>query len=278
MEDSFMDDRKSARRFELAENSVARSRLDNFRDGLKRFQQQHTEILGATVFGSMIKGEVARAESDVDAFLYIDFDALTEEDKKKDVKDVENKFRSGLLKELGVVSEDEAHEFYHDLVPKLLSKEILDSNIQANIDYEVTNDVIREKRRNLDTSSMTEDEIDKLYSEEPENQPLDNLQIGGMFHARVGSGIEKYRKLFLEKLVALPNREMAEKIWMGVYAQIVTMEAGDKKRIVPRTLEDALQTYHPELTKNIAQKKEEKRIDEIRDHLGRLYDDQTQNS
>ena len=81
MENSMDEEKVSARRFELATAPVARTRLDVFRDGIKKFQKKHSEVLGATVYGSMVKGEKAKATSDVDAFLYIDADVITDKNK-----------------------------------------------------------------------------------------------------------------------------------------------------------------------------------------------------
>lgn len=271
MDEDFIDERKPARRFELATESVARSRLDGFRDTVKKFQKQHPEVLGATIFGSMIRGDKAKASSDVDAFLYVDADTLPSKDRTQEAKTLEDQYHSGLLKELGV-SGEEAKKLYGDLIPKLLSSEILDQNIKNNVEDENEYLAFREKRREVDTSTMSQEEKDKFYAEEPEKKrAIDNFEIGGMFHARVGSGVEKYRKMFLEKLIALPDRKMAERIWRGVYAQISTMEGGDKKRKLPQTLEDALQTYHPELYRTLIQAKDQERIDDIRENLQGLY-------
>ncbi len=245
-----MDEEKvSARRFELATAPVARTRLDVFRDGIKKFQKKHSEVLGATVYGSMVKGEKAKATSDVDAFLYIDADVITDKNKLQNQRLLENEYRSELLRDLGI-SEAEAHGLYKDLIPKILSDEVLDKNIEANIEYE--------------------NALGKMDSEEP-TPPTDNFEIAGMFHARVGAGIEKYRKSFLEKLMMLPDRKMAEAIWMGIYAQIETLEAGDKKRKVPATLEEALQTYHPELYKSIIQQKDNQVIEKLKNRIGLIY-------
>lgn len=265
----YMEEMVPAKRFELATDPVARERIDFFRDAIKAFQHEHPEVLGATVFGSMIKGDRAGATSDVDAFLYIDGEAIPEEMQNENTKDIEDRYRSDLLQKMGV-SSAEARSLYGDLFPKLLSTEVVNRNIQANVVYERAR---AEKTRILmetDTSDMTPEQKEQLY-DPPENAPTDDFEIGGMFHARVGSGIEKYRKLYLEKLAQLPDKELAESIWSGVYAQLETMEAGDKKRRVPRTLEDALKTYHPELYESVSTAKDTTQLAELFEKLKKSF-------
>jgi predicted nucleotidyltransferase len=260
----------SAKRFELAKDDVARSRLDKFRDTLKMFQDKHPEVLGATVYGSMIKGEAARAQSDVDAFLYIDADTLPEANRPTEQGDIQSKYRSDFLNELGI-PEEEAERLYGDLIPKLLSSEILSANIKANVEYESAQEA---QKRLIDAaydSGASDEEKQRLFAQEIRSSATDNFEIAGMFHARVGSGIEKYRRLFLEKLAELPNQEIAKSIWSNVYAQIETMEAGNKSRRVPRTLDDALMIYHPDLYKKINKDEDTQKIKELGDKIRQSF-------
>jgi len=92
----------------------------------------------------MIRGDKAKASSDVDAFLYVDADTLSSKDRTQEAKTLEDQYRSGLLKELGV-SGEEAKKLYGDLIPKLLSSEILDQNIKNNVDAVVSLNSIEER-------------------------------------------------------------------------------------------------------------------------------------
>lgn len=264
--EEYKDERVPGKRFEVATDPVAKSRLDSFREEIDNFQQKHPEALGATVFGSMIKGDKANSESDVDAFMYIDAETLPDEEKQKDPKTIQREYRNNFLNDLGV-SESEAKKYYGDLFPKLLSTEIIDNNIQDNIRFQIEEALIKKKIRETDKSQMSEEERLLLYSEEPK-RVADNFEISGMFHARVGHGIEKYRRMYLEKLAAIPDQKMAENIWRGTYAQISTMEGSyDKSRRLPSTLSDALRTYHPELYNQMSDQKKQNDIDRIKSEL-----------
>lgn len=255
------------RRFTLATETSARTRLDNFRDGVKDFQKQNPEVLGATVFGSMIKGEQAKETSDVDAFLYIDKETLLEGENGKSEDVVESEYRNNFLKSLNIPA-DEASKYYGDLRPKLLDSEILDNDINTRIKYD---NQMKEYKKMLEekyTYGASDEEKEKLLSQEP--QFKNDFAISGMFHARVGSGIEKYRHLFLDKVSELSDKEMAEKIWNDVYFDLKTYEQRsdpNKKIDIPPTLNDALRVYHPDLYKGISKKKDEEKIEELKNNI-----------
>lgn len=259
------------RRFALATETSARTRLDNFRDGVKDFQKQNPEVLGATVFGSMIKGDQARGTSDIDAFLYIDKETLPEEKKNKSIDFVESDYRSSFLKSLNIPEED-VSKYYSDLRPKLLDGQVLDNDINSRIEYDNRMKAYKKMLEEKYTYETPDEEKEKLLSQEP--QFKNDFAISGMFHARVGSGIEKYRHLFLEKIEALSDKEMAEKIWDDIYFDLKTYENRsdpNKKIEIPSTLSDALRVYHLDLYKSINNKKDEDKIEELRFQINNSF-------
>lgn len=262
---------KNERRFELATETSARTRLDNFRDGIKNFQKENPEVLGATVYGSMIKGEQAKETSDVDAFLYIDEETIPDKEKGKDTNALELEYRNNFLNSIDI-SEEEKSKYFSDLRPKLLSDDVLNNDINSRIEYDNQMKAYKKMLEEKYNYEASDEEKERLLSQEP--QQKNDFAISGMFHARVGSGIEKYRRLFLDKITALPDKEMAEKIWSDVYFDLKTYEQrNDKTKTIeiPSTLTEALRVYHQDLYKNISKKKDEEKIDALRAQINNSF-------
>lgn len=256
-------------RFKLATNESARERLDNFRSEVKNFQKEHPEVLGATVYGSMIKGSQAKETSDIDAFLYIDQEALPEEEKLSDSKELETKYRNKFLENIQA-SPEEIKNYYVDMRAELLSDNILDKDIESRIEYDQK---YKDYRIMLNEKypGASPDEQERLLASEPEFKQISS-PIAGMFHARIGTGIEKYRKSFIEKIVSLPNKELAEDIWKDVCTHLNTMEQRSdpsKKIEIPSNLNDAMLTYHPELYKELNRKKDEEEISKLKEEIAK---------
>ncbi|MEI7810230.1 MAG: nucleotidyltransferase domain-containing protein [bacterium] len=259
------------RRFTPAIETSAKTRLNNFRDGIKDFQKQNPEVLGATVYGSMIKGEQAKETSDIDAFLYIDKETLPEGENGKSKDVVELEYRNNFLKSLNI-PEGEVSKYYGDLRPKLLDNQTLDNDINTRIEYDNKMKAYKKMLEEKYTYEASDEEKEKLLSQEP--QFKNDFAISGMFHARVGRGIEKYRHMFLDKVNALPDKEMAEKIWNEVYFDLKTFEERsdpNKKIEIPSTLNDALRVYHPDLYKSISKKKDEEKIKELQSKINNSF-------
>lgn len=265
------------RRFELATNEQARERLDNFRIEVEKFQKEHPEVLGATVYGSMIKGEQAKETSDVDAFLYIDGEVLPDKEKTFDTETLKNEYRTEFLNDLNVTP-DVAKEYYHDLRTELLSSDVLDKDINERVQYDHQ---YKEYRKSYDNffnenylnaaPEVQEKLLADMHAQEPKLKMI-SFPIAGMFHARVGNGIQKYRKSFLEKVTALPDQKLAEDIWKDIYIHLDTYEKRsdpDKKIEIPATLQDAIRVYHFDLYKEMNKKRDEQKISKIQDQLKR---------
>ena len=259
------------RRFNPAIESTAKTRLDSFRHGIKDFQKDHPEVLGATIYGSMIKGDQAKETSDVDAFLYIDAEALSPNNKLQDTRVIESKYRSDFLQTLHI-PENESSKYYHDLKTKIVSGKILDTAINDYLEYENQYTEYIKMRKEKYTYEASEAEKEKILSQEPKTKTFD-IAISGMFHARVGSGIEKYRRLFLEKINALPDKKIAEKIWSDIYMALDTFEKRsdpNKKIYIPSNLHEALRVYHLDLYKNINKNEDNKKIEELKTEINNL--------
>ena len=257
------------RRFELPHNHDARVRLDIFRTMIKEFQEENPEVLGATVYGSMIKGEQARSESDVDSFLYID---------KESTEYVENDvdtYRTRFLEKLGIEEEIQS-KYYGDLRPQLLSKTIIEREIADQLEF-YKKDAAYKEMLNEKYAESSEEQKELLLKQAPGHRTI-QFGIAGMFHARVGSGIEKYRKIFLENIATLPNKEESEKIWSAVASQIRTMEQRKDPNIqidTPDTLEDALRKYDSEFYSKMQEKEDKEKIEDLQKEIFEALDPHT---
>ena len=250
-------------RFLPATESIAHERLNHFRGTVKEFQKKFPEVLGATVFGSMIKGEQAKETSDIDSFIYIDKDKIPKDIGIDNPHDLEQLYLSKFKNKLNL-PEDDFQKYYHDLRTKVLSNDILENSIADFIDYEESHEEYKKMVESTYSFEMLEEEKNKLLKAEPPLAYI-NQPISGMFHARVGTGIEKYRQLFLEKINSLSDKNMAEKIWRSVHFNLKTYEQreDENKTIkIPETLNEALQVYHPDLYKSTKKHETESRINE----------------
>jgi predicted nucleotidyltransferase/uncharacterized protein YbaR (Trm112 family) len=259
---------KIEKRFLPATNDQAKERLNLFRNEVKNFQKNHPEFLGATLYGSMIKGDQAKKSSDIDTFLYIDAEKLPEQKKNDDYQSLEREYRSEFLNDLHV-SPNEAKKYYSDLRTKILSNDILEKDLNERIEYDrqykeyikTKDDLFNEEYLNA-APDVQEKLRDQVTAMDPEFKSI-NFSIAGMFHARIGDGIQKYRRLFLEKLVAIPDQELSQDIWEDIYIHLYTMETRSDFSIkieIPRMLNDALRLYHTDLYKEKNRKEEEKKI------------------
>ncbi len=259
-------------RFLPATESIAHARLDNFRNTVKGFQKEHPEALGATVYGSMIKGEQANIDSDIDAFIYIDEEKIPKDIWIDNSQLLESLYLSKFKNKLNL-SEDDFEKYYHDLRTKVLSDEILENSIDYFIEFEKMHEEYKKMVESKYNSEMSDEEKNSLIKKEPKIAHI-GPAIAGMFHARVGTGIEKYRHLFLEKINALPDKNMAEKIWKSVHFDLKTFENRsdvNKTIKIPETLDEALKVYHSDLYKSNSAQKQEDDIDQIKSKIIKTF-------
>jgi predicted nucleotidyltransferase len=246
------------RRFVPATESTAKNRLDDFRGAVKDYQKEHPEFLGATVYGSMIKGEQATENSDVDAFLYVDKELIAKNDDLEKEESFKDEYRSNFLNTLKV-PEEERSKYYGDLRVQLLDENVIKDEINSKIQFLEKEKAFKEMIAEKYNYEASDEEKQNLLSQEPEHKTI-SFGTSGMFHARVGSGIDKYRHIFLEKLNSLPDKNISNEVWNDVYAQLTTMEQRkdpEKQIQIPETLNDALRTYHPDLYRKIVEEGDE---------------------
>lgn len=240
-------------RFTPALEINAKKRLDFFRNKIKDFQKKYPEVIGATIFGSMIRGKSAHNESDVDSILYIDKEVIPVNKRPKDgdyKKEEELAFiyLGKFIKESKI---DKNEISKYSIHPVLISEDLIDESI----DESKINKGFFEKLKKkvyLENKNLSEEKIDTIMR--------DSLIVGvnsdvcGLFHAKVGIGIEKYRKMFLEKIYNLEDRSMSEYIWENVYLKVLRFEQGRENPVsinIPKTLDMAIKIYHPDLYKKI---------------------------
>ena len=203
----------SERRFQPPTEKKAKERLDAFRKNVKEFQKKNPEILGATVFGSMIKGQEASETSDIDGFLYIDDSTIPEKNRRKSRQGTEEEYRT-LFLESSHLSYFDAHKYYKDLTARVLNEKDLEKEINDYAKFIIQ----------ITEYFNDESEVGKIEDKEKETQitntisarTLNNSTVG-IFHAQVGRGIEKYRRFFLKKLLTFTNKKDADYIWKAVY-------------------------------------------------------------
>ena len=256
-------------RFNPATETTAKARLDVFRNGVKKFQEKYPEVLGATLFGSMMKGEKAHKDSDIDAMLFIDGEAIQSTeinpvDAESGYSDplllispsifFAQEYRSKFLEELHV-SEDEINKYYKDVSARMISGEIIDKEIDRFLKSSHLYEEWRNNFNKKEHNNLTKEEKDTLMKDN--DMGFIDPTIFFMFCASVGRGIEKYRQLFLEKLYNLPDRKIAEYMWEGVYWKVLFFEQDRNETIkgnVPKNIEEAIHVYHPDFYKKINEK------------------------
>ncbi|NTV22557.1 MAG: hypothetical protein HGB03_03275 [Candidatus Yonathbacteria bacterium] len=249
------------KRFELPIQDEAKARLDTFRATIKDLQKENPEVLGATIYGSMIKGKQARSESDVDSFLYVDAENLLSTNIAID------SYRQKVMEKLGAEN-NENSKYYEDLRVQPLSTAIIEKEIEDQLSfYQKTEEY--KQMLNEKYGEASDKEKETLLLQEPDFRTI-QFGISGMFHARIGSGIEKYRKVFIEKLATMPNKDVAEKLWDEVASQIRTMEQRKDPNVVietPDTLKDAIRKFDPEFYSAIRQKEDQEKIEKLHQEI-----------
>jgi len=80
------------KRFELPKDEQIRERLVSFQNAISSLQESNPEVVGATVYGSMVTGS-AKETSDIDGFVFIDAKRakgnLTDEDWQRAKREAE---------------------------------------------------------------------------------------------------------------------------------------------------------------------------------------------
>jgi len=265
---------ETSKRFVLSKEDFSKERLTAIKTVVEEIKEKYPEILSLCMFGSMVKG-TAHEGSDIDAYLYIDSEkaserrGVTEEQihvtsdrvgevyLKKEVAELYIlEFRNRLKEMADLEDVDVEH-----IRSRPISEKIINDEIKSLTDYfndkekvETYCDRLDEWEKKKPETGVAIDVLVKHYESRPEmpsSQRFVMPNLGPMFHLEVGGDIRKYRKMFLEKLLELGP--LGEKIWATTIESTEMMEnnlSTDKSKRYPRTLEDAIRVYSPELRRD----------------------------
>lgn len=152
-------------------NEISSSVLGSLKQEFQGFQQEHPEAIGLTVYGSQVKG-TAKESSDVDCFLFVDEEKLT--DQKAEDKDTiipfKKRVRSVVSPSVGTLKDVQIH---------MLSKDGIDTQVDSLVGFYDKLDVYL-----------------KNGGEDPE-QPDYDLQ--DLFHMQIGRGLDEYRRYIIDR-------------------------------------------------------------------------------
>lgn len=252
------------KRFEIQRDEFVRERLVALRDCLAELQNEHPEIMGLTIYGSITKGRAVE-ESDVDCVLFIDADKLMMIDPNADVKTIHSISPSGRTEFVDTYAHEEVNEGYRELLRKTIARKIPDKDPEKLldigvyptsariIDYQIARvkdriddffeylDAIEEHKGKLAILSPEED-----LPEEPK-KPL-RIEIGGslfaLFHLQVGHGLDQLRNEVIDR-IEQEDRLIRDTLWKSVIKMTEAFEQYDNmdSKYYPRTFEEAKKVY-----------------------------------
>lgn len=258
-EEKYAIEEAQTKRFVLSHEQFAKDRIEGVRSSVDHLQQEHPEILGLTLYGSTVKGTSTEA-SDIDGFVFVDAEkVLGSQDSEITKEVIDDKYGDSM----GDFFEDSTQIKYEELVRGVLRS-------QAGLTEEQVKHVrIRPvSKRIIDTQiAQLSDYVDRLsehkikYSEYlsgitsggkrierpemPETVPT-TYNLSGLFHLKVGKGIEAYRAYTVDKLSSMGSN--GEQVWGQIIESVESLErnmhSGTQIRY-PRTLEEARRAYLP---------------------------------
>lgn len=243
-------------RFTLSKEQFAKERIAAVREMVDELKGQHPEVLSFTMFGSMVTGS-ARPESDIDGCVFVDTDEVVKQGKAEQypidhrIKEDETTIRFVDDFQPGIALEDEVRTILKKktglddegvqhvrIVP--ISREIIDTQVQAIAQYERD---IREYKKRLNELPVME----KFGPKRPKipKTVIGNRNLYGMFHLKVGNGIEQYRTHLVDAL-AVMEPEIGDAVWHDIIQSTEWMERqmqDDSNARYPRSLGEARQMY-----------------------------------
>lgn len=246
-------------RLNAAENSPeSLRRLTALKEVLAELSEDHSDIVGATIYGSTASGK-ARPDSDIDGYVYADISKSENPDiaehivATKEVFSVEVAFgeelgkamsddiNSRILAKMGELSaiEKDGKDALSDLKVVPISEDIINQNIAELSDWAQAHNAREQYWRDLETS----EEIPEEYNlpELPDSPSSLARQINGLFHPDVSGSLGDYRRQVVEGLKQLGAA--GEYVWQGVADFIETFEGNREIEEMPRTLEEAARVY-----------------------------------
>lgn len=228
-------------RFELhsenAPEGLARERLRVFRDALSEVQERYPEVLGATIFGSTVKGRV-KSESDIDSYLFIDADKAVEAKRPFNTVNVYDRhtstptdprladLRMKLTMELDLTVKQVMHIF------------------EIPISAEIIHEMVSSEATNVANRIKLEEENPHLHPQ-PLSSVTDMHTIRALFHLGVNdAGIRPYRAQAIEEMKKLGT--VGERLWQDITRHVLYYEEGRRGAEIyfPKTLDEAARIYN----------------------------------
>ncbi len=222
--------------------------LERFSSGLRELKQANPEILGATVFGSRLKGE-GTAKSDVDCTVLIDADALEGHGIAIEVsetgilewgenKDLKHDFEAHFGKVLADKTDKAENTLMGGIYVQPLSDKLIKTQLNKYLAYLDSVDHYRSaKEQWLESDSATQ----------PPEMPETVVITGGipaLFGPDLIDGLGEYRKTVIDTLSQAGSH--GEEAWQTILHGV---EFGEGHRSIedqtayPLTLEQARQWY-----------------------------------
>lgn len=229
------------------EKQFAKEKMEQVQAAVREMKKSYPEILSFCAFGSMVKGTAREktaqdAGSDIDGYLFIDFDIANKiwsKSNSSKARPLKLFYQDGFL---GNILLQEVEGIYKNKFAKSFPKDKIAGRLDLHIQVlPVSQEIIDKEITRL---SAAIDELDKTPQTELKEllSPITNLFA--MFHLDVGGGVKNYRRYLLQKLNTLGKN--GEKIWSLIIKNIEFMEQNFKLsagRHYPKKLSQALEVY-----------------------------------
>lgn len=261
------------KRYSLSKESFAKDRIIGVRNALEKIFEEKPEIVGATLFGSLVKGDV-REESDIDMHVFINADEVSNSHANEEDLIIEKKFdfnsrrgeeikagtfrwkdlrrdiadeyagyvRLKLKEEMPSLDDDQLNH----IIPTVITEDILGEYLEDILhSYKEYPEGALSKKVLIGSPTIKEGEAAKADTENSRVEP--NQMLYSMFFLAVGNGLKPYRKYIIDKLVM--EGEAGESVWKDLirstegWEQKISFYEGQSDKKYPRTLEEATRVY-----------------------------------
>lgn len=225
--------------------------LVSFSHGLAEFQAQHPQILGATIFGSRLKG-TAREDSDVDCRILADADYLEQHGAKATITeegDVEWGDNGSFVYELEEkISKDIATNTNKDWLT--IRRGIYIEPMSKKLIHEHLQKFLQNRQASIDTlAAINAWSFGGNKGPRPTGPPLIDIgsSVPALFAPDLIPGLDKYRRLVVEELSSAGR--LGAITWANIMKQVQFGEGHVDTRnpyYYPQDLDQAKQWYPPE--------------------------------
>lgn len=215
------------KRYKLNKEDYVKQRIEAVRASYESFKDSNPEVVGLTLFGSTVRGEVKLA-SDLDAYVFIDAQRVA---SNLGVDESSILHTNELSFSVGDVSFDEELEYKY-------YKGFTD-RVMASTGLEITK--VKDIRIRPISNDIIDAEVDRLCTWSGESYASSNLQA--MFYLQIGTDLDRYRKHVLERLEG--KGELGEKVWEAVVRDLEYWEQDGKQGVgkYPKKLSEAKFMY-----------------------------------